>query len=59
MSSLIIFTVGAVIFAITVYGAVMSAGVVLTRRFYEQNDAYADLPGSEKAGIGRPTVQPD
>lgn len=54
MSSAIIFAVGAVIFAITVYGAVMSGGIALTRRFYEQNDSYTDRPGFENAGPGRP-----
>jgi len=54
MSSAVIFGVGAIVFAITVYGVVMSGGILLTRRFYEQNDGYTDRPGFENAGPGRP-----
>ncbi len=54
MSSLVIFIVGTCVFAMTVFGAVMSASVTLTRRFYEQNDSYRQKPGFENAGIGRP-----
>ena len=54
MSTTVIFAVGAVIFAITVYGAVMTGGIFLTKRVSEQNDAYTDKPGFDKAGPGRP-----
>lgn len=38
MSQSALFIVGAVIFAITVYGSVMAGGLLLTRRELEQND---------------------
>ena len=38
MSPTIIFIVGVVIFAVTVYGAVMAGGLTLTRRQLEEND---------------------
>ena len=38
MSPLVIFIVGSVIFAITVYGAVMAGGLLLTRRQFDEND---------------------
>jgi hypothetical protein len=38
MSQSTLFIVGAVIFAITVYGSVMAGGLLLTRRELEQND---------------------
>ena len=37
MSQLVIFCIGVIIFAITVYGAVMSGGLLLTRRELEDN----------------------
>jgi hypothetical protein len=40
MSSLVVFVVGAVVFALTVYGAVMSMGLMLHRSFRAQNDRY-------------------
>ena len=39
MSQLVIFCIGVIIFAITVYGAVMSGGLLLTRRELEDNGA--------------------
>ena len=54
MSNLAIFLIGVAVFGITVFGAVMSASVTLTRRFYEQNDGYQKRPGFENAGVGRP-----
>ncbi len=54
MSSLVIFVVGSVVFALTVYGAVMGAGITLTRRFYRENDHYVERPGFEEAGAGQP-----
>lgn len=60
MSTLTIFIFGAIVFATTVYGAVMGAGVALTRRFYRENGAYASRPGFEEAGAGQPEeVQTD
>lgn len=53
MSYTVIFIIGAVVFALTVYGSVMGAGVALTRRFYEQNEAYVERPGYEEAGPGK------
>lgn len=54
MSAVVIFIAGSVVFSLTVYGAVMGAGIALTRRFYEENDGYTDRPGFEEAGAGRP-----
>ena len=55
MSNIVIFAIGTAVFALTVFGTVMASGVVLTRRFYEQNRPYTDRPGFENAGAGRPT----
>jgi hypothetical protein len=52
MSSTLIFIVGAAVFALTVFGAVMASGIALTRRFYEENESYTDRPGFEHAGVG-------
>lgn len=54
MSPLVIFIFGSVVFALTVYGAVMGAGIALTRRFYRENDHYVERPGFDEAGAGRP-----
>jgi hypothetical protein len=40
MSSLVVFVAGAVVFALTVYGAVMSMGLMLHRSFRDQNHRY-------------------
>jgi hypothetical protein len=40
MSSLVVFAVGVVVFALTVYGAVMATGLALDRTFSDQNDRY-------------------
>lgn len=37
MSDLVIFAVGAIIFAITVYGTVMTGGLLLTRKENAEN----------------------
>jgi hypothetical protein len=39
MSETVIFAIGAVIFAITVYGSVMAGGLALTRLEAKENDA--------------------
>jgi hypothetical protein len=39
MSEVTIFIIGAVIFAITVYGSVMAGGLALTRLEAEENDS--------------------
>lgn len=54
MNEIVVFIVGSVVFALTVYGSVMAGGVALTRRFYEQNQSYVDRPGYEDAGVGAP-----
>lgn len=41
MSKAIIFLIGSVVFAITVYGAVMAGGLLLTRRQLDQDDELA------------------
>ena len=51
MSSTAIFIVGAVVFAITVYGSVMAAGLALTRVELDQNPNLEERPedkGSKK-----------
>ena len=58
MSTTVIFIVGSAMFALTVYGAVMGAGIALTRSFYSQNDKYMERPGFEDAGAGKPDETP-
>ena len=55
MSNTIVFIIGSAVFALTVFGSVMASGIALTRRFYEENESYADRPGFDHAGVGRPT----
>ena len=57
MSNLVIFIVGAIVFSLTVYGAVMGAGIALTRNFYRENENFTRKPGYERAGPGQPSEQ--
>jgi hypothetical protein len=38
MSEAVIFIVGALVFAVTVYGAVMAGGLALTRREFDEDE---------------------
>jgi hypothetical protein len=42
MSETVIFVVGVIVFAVTVYGAVMAGGLAMTRIEIEQNPDHAD-----------------
>ena len=53
MSELTLFIIGAVVFAITVYGTVMGAGVALTRRVAGRGD-HADRRLLTTPGYSRP-----
>ncbi|MEO1062398.1 MAG: hypothetical protein AAFZ07_13360 [Actinomycetota bacterium] len=45
MSELVIFVIGTIIFAITVYGTVTIGGLLLTRRQFDENDQLEVLNG--------------
>jgi hypothetical protein len=53
MSQTVVFIVGAVVFAITVYGAIMAGGLALTRRELEGNE---ELRQRVDPGHVEPTV---
>ncbi len=48
MSETVIFIVGIVVFAITVYGAVMAGGLAMTRAQIEQNAHLKDIADAEE-----------
>lgn len=48
MSETAIFVVGAIIFAITVYGVVVAGGLAMTREFVEQNPSVRDGTDAEE-----------
>lgn len=53
MSQTVIFIVGAIVFAITVYGAIMAGGLALTRRELEGDE---ELRRRVDPGHDEPTV---
>ncbi|MBK9178271.1 MAG: hypothetical protein IPM45_01625 [Acidimicrobiales bacterium] len=55
MSEIIIFVIGAVIFAITVYGSVMAGGLALTRLEVKENDAIGPRVDRETVSSVPPT----
>lgn len=40
MSATLLFAIGSIVFAITVYGTVMAGGMALTRRHVRQHDEF-------------------
>lgn len=54
MSEFLIFVVGTIIFALTVYGAVMAGGLSLTRRELEQNENLRRKVDPEELESGLP-----
>lgn len=52
MSQSLLFIVGSIVFAITIYGVVMAGGLMLTRNELEHNDRLATPePGDLRAGL--------
>ena len=47
MSERVIFTIGVIVFALTVYGTVMAAGLALSRAHIEQNPALEPKVGEK------------
>lgn len=54
MSEFAVFVVGAIIFAITVYGTVVAGGLSLTRRELEQDDRLRRKVDDEQPESGLP-----
>lgn len=55
MSVLVLFAIGAVIFAITVYGAVMVGGLKLTKKSIRENDQFQRRVDDDQVEDGLPT----
>ena len=53
MSETVLFIVGAVVFAITVYGAVMAGGLALTKSSIAENDQYRRRVPDDQVADGR------
>jgi hypothetical protein len=51
MSSVVVFAVGVVVFALTVYGAVMATGLALDRSFSVQNARYRRRVVADSSGV--------
>ena len=52
MSQSLLFIVGSIVFAVTIYGVVMAGGLVLTRNELEHNDRLAmPDPADLRAGL--------
>jgi hypothetical protein len=54
MSESVLFIVGAIVFAITVYGVVMAGGLLLTRSEIDQNDDRGPGPDHAEVQAGLP-----
>ncbi|MFT5267484.1 MAG: hypothetical protein ACI88C_000909 [Acidimicrobiales bacterium] len=57
MSQTAIFIIGVIVFAITVYGTVMSAGLALTRAEISQDPALKEAVDDSELGKTFPDVQ--
>jgi hypothetical protein len=55
MSETVVFIIGAIIFAITVYGTVMAGGLVLTRQELKENEELRDRVEGDELESGLPT----
>ncbi len=55
MSTFILFSIGSVIFAITVFGAVMAGGLKLTKDSILENDQYRRRVDDDQVDSGLPT----
>jgi hypothetical protein len=58
MSDAVIFIVGSIIFAITVYGSVMGGGIALGRLADNEDDLTLDHPASAPVTSAPPTPSP-
>jgi hypothetical protein len=58
MSDGVIFIVGSIIFAITVYGSVMGGGIALSRLADSEDDATLEPGGSAPGISAEPTPSP-
>ncbi|MGK2927987.1 MAG: hypothetical protein ACSLFO_00245 [Acidimicrobiales bacterium] len=55
MSETTLFIIGAIVFAITIYGAVMAGGLALTKGSLLENDQYRRRVADDQVGPGLPT----
>ncbi len=55
MSETAIFIIGAIIFAVTIYGSVVAGGLALTKGSLIENDQYRRRVKDDQVGPGLPT----
>ncbi len=55
MSTFVLFAIGSVVFALTVYGAVMAGGLKLTKNSILENDQYRRRVDDDQVDSGLPT----
>ncbi len=55
MSETVLFAIGAIVFAITVYGAVVAGGLMLTRNSIMENPQYRRRVDDDQVDSGLPT----
>ncbi len=55
MSTFVLFAIGSVIFAITVYGAVVAGGLALTKQSILENDQYRRRVADDQVEATLPT----
>lgn len=53
MSETALFVIGALVFAVTVYGAVMAGGLALTKSSIVENDQYRRRVSDDQASPGQ------
>jgi len=55
MSAFVLFAIGSVVFALTVYGSVMAGGLKLTKDSILENDQYRRRVDDDQVDDGLPT----
>lgn len=55
MSTFVLFAIGSVVFALTVYGSVMAGGLKLTKDSIRENDQYRRRVDDDQVTDGLPT----
>lgn len=55
MSTFVLFAIGSVVFALTVYGSVVAGGLKLTKDSLRENDQYRRRVADDQVDSGLPT----
>lgn len=55
MSTFVLFAIGSVVFAVTVYGSVVAGGLKLTKDSIRENDQYRRRVDDDQVNDGLPT----